>query len=244
MFEQLFISTGIACNATYPTILQSLAYFMSLADGATFKSPPPSPLRMSPRTSRATSARNSPTTSRFGSVSQPSTPQNEEDYSSEQQFALDDFSIKSVMGVGRTKVYYEAKNQIALKAIDLYKQSEMLDELKREVEVYNQLSDLQGISIPTLVLHGYWEGGMYCIGLSLCGKIPEELDDVQKQTLLKTLASIHSKGILHNDIKRENILVDDCGNPYLIDFGFATYDESLDAQRADRNMLLECMQSL
>ena len=85
---------------------------------------------------------------------------------------------------------------------------------------------------------------MYCIGLSLCGKIPEELDDVQKQTLLKALASIHSKGILHNDIKRENILVDDCGNPYLIDFGFATYDESLDAQRADRNMLLECMQSL
>ena len=59
-FEQLFISTGIPYNATNPTILQCIAYFLLLADGTPFKSPPPSPLRMSPRNSRASSARNSP----------------------------------------------------------------------------------------------------------------------------------------------------------------------------------------
>jgi hypothetical protein len=47
-FEQLFISTGIAHDSTNLSVLQSIAYFLSLADGSPFPSPPPSPLRQSP----------------------------------------------------------------------------------------------------------------------------------------------------------------------------------------------------
>ncbi|KAI8892215.1 hypothetical protein BC833DRAFT_612374, partial [Globomyces pollinis-pini] len=38
--EELYISSGIAHNATNPTVLQSIAYFLSLADGARLESPP------------------------------------------------------------------------------------------------------------------------------------------------------------------------------------------------------------
>jgi predicted Ser/Thr protein kinase len=235
-FEQLLISTGISHNSTNPTILQSLAYLMSLADGVTFKSPPPSPLRMSPRTSRTASARNSPRTSRTRMESQPSADDNDEN-SPEPHYSLEDFSIKSVLGQGRTKVYYEAKNRIALKAIDLYKQSSMIDELDHEMEVYDLLSDLQGSYIPTLLLHGFYEGGMYFIGFSLCGNVPEKLDTKQKRTLLRAMDLIHSRGIVHNDIKKENILVDGSGNPFIIDFGFATINTTLDAQNQEKAQL-------
>ncbi|KAI8899605.1 hypothetical protein BC833DRAFT_638956 [Globomyces pollinis-pini] len=247
-FEQLFISTGIAHNATKPTVLQSIAYFLSLADGTRFKSPPPSPLRQSPRNSRPSSTRNSPSTPRRIVETTNFASGNENDYvpiqedtgsSYESDFALEDFNIESVLGSGRTKVYYEAKHQLALKGIDLWKQSNMLAELHNEIEIYRLLSDLQGRFIPKLVLHGYWEGGMYCIGFSLCGTVPEALSESQKQSVLSSIDTIHKLGIIHNDIKKENILVDENGMVYLIDFGFATLNSCEDAQQDERNQLLK-----
>jgi hypothetical protein len=248
-FEQLFISTGIAHNATNPTVLQSIAYFLSLADGTPFTSPPPSPLRQSPRNSRPSSPRNSPSTLRrmvettnFASGNEHgSVPIQGTGSSYESDFALEDFNIKSVLGSGRTKVYYEAKNQLALKGIDLWKQSHMLAELHNEIEIYRLLSDLQGRFIPKLVLHGYWEGGMYCIGFSLCGTVPEALSESQKQSVLSNIDAIHNRGIIHNDIKKENILVDENGNVVLIDFGFATQNSCKDAQQDERNKCIECL---
>ena len=258
-FEQLFISTGISHSATNPTVFQSIAYLLSIADGTKFNSPPPSPLRQSPRHSRPSSARNSPLPSRNTTVTSnfpagPDNYDNQEDVvgssqdksgsSYESEFTLEDFSIKSVLGSGRTKVYYEAKNQLALKGIDLWKQSHMLYELHNEIEVYRILSDLQGIAIPRLVLHGYWEGGMYCIGFSLCGSVPETLSDSQKQSILSTIDAIHARGIIHNDIKKENILVDENGTAVLIDFGFATQNSCKDVQQDERNQLLKCIEYL
>jgi predicted Ser/Thr protein kinase len=252
-FEQLFISTGIAHNATNPTVLQSIAYFLSLADGTKCTSPPPSPLRQSLRNSRPSSARNSPVTLRRITETTNVSPENEhdsvsiqedDDFSNESDFALEDFNIKSVLGMGRTKVYYEAKNQLALKAIDLWKQSHMLAELHNEIKMYRLLSDLQGRFIPKLLLHGYWEGGLYCIGFSLCGTVPTSLSESQKQTVLSTIDTIHDRGIIHNDIKKENILVDENGMVYLIDFGFATLNSCEDARQVEKNQMLMCIESL
>ena len=247
-FEQLLISTGIAHNATSPTVLQCIAYFLSLADGTPFTSPPPSPLRQSPRTSRS-STTNSPSAFQTRAEPQNLTTENEStqqdaDLSYENDFALEDFNIKCVLGSGRPKVYYEEKHQVALKAIDLWKQSDMLAELQNEIEIYRLLSDLQGRCIPKLVLYGYWEGGMYCIGFSLCGTVPKTLSESQKQSVLSIIDAIHDHGVLHNDIKRENILVDEKGRVYLIDFGFATVNSCEDAQLEERNRVLNCIESL
>ena len=110
--------------------------------------------------------------------------------------------------------------------------------------MYRMLSDLQGKSIPRLVLYGYWEGGMYCIGLSLCGTVPDALSESQKQSLLSTLDAIHNRGIMHNDIKKENILVDENGTVFLIDFGFATLDSCHETQQNEMQQLLQCLECL
>jgi serine/threonine protein kinase len=120
----------------------------------------------------------------------------------------------------------------------------MLSELKNEVEIYDSLSDLQGKATPTLVHYGYWEGGMFCLGFSLCGNVPTRLSDSQKQKLLDYIDAIHTRGILHNDIRKENILVDDNGQVYLIDFAFATRDSDPYAQEKERKMLLRCISDL
>ena len=85
---------------------------------------------------------------------------------------------------------------------------------------------------------------MYCIGFSLCGTVPKALSESQKQSALSIIDAIHNRGIIHNDIKKENILIDENGLVYLIDFGFATVNSCKDAQQDERNQMLTCIESL
>jgi serine/threonine protein kinase len=41
--------------------------------------------------------------------------------------------------------------------------------------------------------------------------------------LIKSLEHIHSKSIIHSDIKPENIIMDRLGRPHIADFGIASY---------------------
>lgn len=245
--ETLFVSSGIAYYNQNPSVLQSFSYFNSLVNYDEMDSPPTSK-RLS-RTNSATliSRTTSPISSPRHSIIIPNSalssqpPVNQES----QDFDADDFRFDKLLGEGRCKVYldkYES-NPIALKVADIAKNREMLPELLNEILIYGHLATLQGNGIPRILCHGYIESVLYCVGVSVCGSVPLTLNDRQKHMLIDTLENIHRLGILHNDIKRENILVDPNGNPYIIDFGFATINTALDAQSEEKAQLQACIEA-
>ncbi|PKC09592.1 hypothetical protein RhiirA5_415435 [Rhizophagus irregularis] len=75
--------------------------------------------------------------------------------------------------------------------------------MQNEVRIYQLLSDLQ--DLPNLECYGYFE------------------NEWQKVKGILVLKAIHDRGILHNDIRGENILLDNRNNDvYLIDFGMSS----------------------
>ncbi|EGF78959.1 hypothetical protein BATDEDRAFT_90344 [Batrachochytrium dendrobatidis JAM81] len=245
--EALYVSEGISFTAQTPTVQQCLSYFSSIVNHNHMDSPPVSkrPSRASSATqiSRPSSTRVSPRASLSRGCSSLSSgiQINEQP----QDFDVDDFKFDTVLGEGRSKVYldYYGSSRIALKVADIAKHGEMLPELLNEVSVYEQLSGLQGNGIPRFVCHGFVEDVLYCVGVSICGTVANGFTEQQKQKLLETLESIHEAGILHNDIKKENILIDESGNPYIIDFGFSTRNCSPVARMEETNLLLSLVEN-
>ncbi|GET04664.1 kinase-like domain-containing protein [Rhizophagus clarus] len=150
----------------------------------------------------------------------------------QQKFSFADFKFQSILGEGRSGKTLRCEyrgNTIALKSADLSKTlPDVLKEMKKEVEIYKVLADVQGKCIPKLICYGYYCGGMsFVIGLSIVGTPlgDHTLTKQQKTKTLKALKKIHDHGVLHNDVREENILVDDNGDVFLIDFGMASRED-------------------
>ncbi|GET55418.1 kinase-like domain-containing protein [Rhizophagus irregularis DAOM 181602=DAOM 197198] len=127
-------------------------------------------------------------------------------------YSFSDFKFKSILGEGRsgkTLLCEFRGDMIALKSADLSKApSCVLEEMQKEVEIYKDLADIQGKYIPKLVCYGYYGG------------------ETAKDKAIKGLEAIYKHGILHNDIREENILINDKGALYLIDFGMASREDT------------------
>ena len=52
------------------------------------------------------------------------------------------------------------------------------------------------------------------------------LDQNQKEVLVEGLSEIHSYGILHGDIRLENIVVDSAGHPFIVDFALSSLESN------------------
>ena len=64
----------------------------------------------------------------------------------------------------------------------------------------------------------------FVIGLTIVGTMlsDHKITKRQRSRAIKGLEAIHKHGILHNDIREENILINDNGVIFLIDFGIAS----------------------
>jgi hypothetical protein len=241
--ETLFVTNGISFNRQNPTVLQCFSYFNTLVNSTRIDSPPASQnvsrSNSSLTLSNSTITRSSP----YGSLSR-ALSTFPPIFSEPHDFGADDFRLNSLLGEGRSKVYLDEYlcQPIALKVSDVSKNPEMLSELLHEVLIYQTLSDLQGESIPEVLFHGYLEGILYCVGFSVCGRVPDIMSEVQKAALFNVLGKVHELGILHNDIKKENILVDENGRPFLIDFGFSAVASSLQGRENERLQLMKCLE--
>ena len=119
---------------------------------------------------------------------------------------------------------------ITLKSVDLLiVSSYVLKEMQKEVKIYKDLVDIQGKYILKLVCYRYYGGGMsFIIGMTIVGTSLSEqkIKKWQKSRAIKGLEAIHKHGILHNNIREENILINDNGDIYLIDFGMASRENT------------------
>ncbi|CAI2184945.1 14282_t:CDS:1 [Funneliformis geosporum] len=241
---ELHISHALQCDSTSPSVFKSYAYLAQLAERD-----PTSPhhniinrgrrqnlqLQQDPQSSENTQVFRSLSSSHYGSnVSSMITgsqetrqqPQDKEEIT-EQDFDVSEFKLKSSLGYGQTGGTYQCEfygQAIALKALDLYKNSRFFYKMQNEIEIYKRLTTIQGMYIPKLVCYGYYGGGMgYIMGTTIVGTMLSfhKIEQWQKSNALKALKVIHSHNILHNDIREGNILVNEKSNIYIIDFGMS-----------------------
>lgn len=95
--------------------------------------------------------------------------------------------------------------------------------MKNGVQFYSaDLKDIQGKYIPKLACYGYYGGGWcYAIGTSIAGthlSTDNKISRQAKSRAFKALNEIHKRGVLRNDIRAENVFLDDIGHVFLVDF--------------------------
>ena len=246
----LYISESLEYNSTHPPVLKTYAYLAQQAIDNGHYSPhadiipqtDDSPHNLRKHQYDDSSSRQppsgkgqQPSSSSRGSSSGTSGKTSRKQNMEAQSFKYGDFKYISILSAGENKKVLECEfygKPIVLKCTDLSKKPNCQDELLNEVEIYRVLAKLQGIYIPELLFYGDLANGMsFVMGLNIVGTTlcQHKINRWQKKQALTALKKIHDCNVLHNDIREENILVDERGYIYLTDFGMSiqNYDEKL-----------------
>jgi serine/threonine protein kinase/formylglycine-generating enzyme required for sulfatase activity len=156
----------------------------------------------------------------------------------EKMSRIDKYEVIEEIGRGGMGAVYKAlhpqfKKIIAIKEVraDLANDPDILQRFEQEVELLAQLPTHP--SIVTVRDALVWENKLYIVMDYIAGETLSDLtyegplDPERGATLLEQILSgleaIHSRGIVHRDLKANNILIDHQGNAYITDFGIAEY---------------------
>jgi serine/threonine-protein kinase len=126
--------------------------------------------------------------------------------------------------------------EVALKAMlpDLFKDERRRDLLRREVRAAREvvspnvcrIFDLIEVDGAELVSMEYVDGGTLLELLAQGGPLDlKEAQDIASQ-FLAGLEAIHQAGLVHRDVKPENIMITRAGRVVLMDFGLARQEDS------------------
>src|SRR5215213_6295006 len=154
------------------------------------------------------------------------------------------YELHELLGVGGFGAVYRAyqplvKRDVAVKIIlpQFANQPDFIRSFETEAQLIARLEHLH--IVP---LYDYWRepNGAYLVMRWLRGgsmrhrlqRGPLDLDSaaVLLEQISGALTVAHRRGIVHRDIKPDNILLDDEGNYYLTDFGIAQQIESGDEE--------------
>ncbi|XP_023226801.1 serine/threonine-protein kinase AtPK2/AtPK19-like [Centruroides sculpturatus] len=148
-----------------------------------------------------------------------------------------DYIIDGIIGEGRSGCVLRLVDRngcsFAAKTIGEFKyktkmeRKEIISELQNEIEIYEALKDLQGRVLPRLHFEAYLDRTRYSLimdGLDADPLWTGHPTEDQKRAILAVLHQIHERGILHGDIRKENILLDrkDKKRVYFIDFALSS----------------------
>ncbi|GJJ78399.1 hypothetical protein EMPS_10758 [Entomortierella parvispora] len=196
----LHVSPAIRHHDTLPTVLQCYKHIVDLANEDHISAPAPLTLSLNGQHVRRQD---------FQKID--SNKLEAQESLGLQQVDLGEFELQEVIGEGRSGRVFRAfwrDKPVALKICDLYKNPKYEEEILTEVAVYQALESLQGIYVPRLRIVGY-DGGLFAFAMDMAGSPVEveSLSDADRLKIVQCLTEIHRHGILHNDIRRENILV-------------------------------------
>jgi hypothetical protein len=261
-YTELHISHPLALNSTSPPVLKSYAYLAWIAEQDP-TSPPHNTINSRRRQTLA--LQQSQQNSGSGQISQISRSlsnphhnlrstsgdqgSNENHDPTEEVFDCSEFKFECSLGYGQTGCTYRCKfyeQTLTLKTLDLYKNRRFFSNMQHEIKIYQLLSKIQGKYIPKLVCYGYYGGGMgYVMGMTIVGTMLSfhKIEKWQKNQALRALKIIYSNNILHNDIRKENILVNDEGNIFFIDFGMSIITDKkklFRQEKSELSRLLNC----
>ncbi|CAI2180717.1 352_t:CDS:2, partial [Funneliformis geosporum] len=154
-----------------------------------------------------------------------------------------DFHKKDVLGFGHSGIVRKVEwcgEEIALKISDISQHPEFKKELLNEVATYNTLKELQGKYIPILKAAGYlWDHMLFGIATEIVSNAIEVelLEYAERLEITRALSAIHHYGILHNDIREENILIQHGSDRFRVSFiDFAFSEKTSDKKRLSQEM--------
>jgi tetratricopeptide (TPR) repeat protein/predicted Ser/Thr protein kinase len=151
------------------------------------------------------------------------------------------YEIQSVLGEGGMGTVYKAHDRelgrtVALKVIrsDMASRPEVLERFKREILLASQVThknvlrvhDLGAVGDVRFISMSYVEGSNLKVLLDREGPLPLDRALPLVRQIGEALEAAHEAGVVHRDLKPQNILIDTDGNAYIADFGIS---RSLDA---------------
>ncbi|HKY31246.1 MAG TPA: protein kinase [Candidatus Polarisedimenticolia bacterium] len=146
------------------------------------------------------------------------------------------YQILSVLGEGGMGTVYKARDReldrlVALKVIrpDLASRPEIVDRFKREILLASQVTHKNVLRIHDLGEAGevrfismqYVEGSNLAYVLRRDAALPLERALPLVRQMVEALQAAHDAGVVHRDLKPQNILIDESGHPYIADFGIS-----------------------
>ncbi|HLW89021.1 MAG TPA: tetratricopeptide repeat protein [Terriglobales bacterium] len=146
------------------------------------------------------------------------------------------YEILDLLGEGGMGAVYKARDReldriVALKVIrpELAAHPEVLTRFKQELILARKVThrnvirifDLGEVDGTKFITMDYVEGQDLKAVVKTRGKLPvEEIVHIIKQVCL-ALEAAHAEGVVHRDLKPQNIMVDHQGRAYVMDFGIA-----------------------
>ncbi|KAJ8325446.1 ATP binding [Batrachochytrium dendrobatidis] len=138
-----------------------------------------------------------------------------------------------------------AVKQVILGGDDNPQRMKQEDSLRREIELFKDLDHVNivqylGFEITNTAFNVFLEyvsGGSIAGCLAKCGKFDEHIVKNFTAQILCGIEYLHSKNIIHRDVKGANMLIDNEGRVKISDFGISKKNEYMAYQRMTRMSL-------